>query len=176
MRQFLYRINYDGFIDWLHDYNKVRRIIIAWESSTYGPYKEDNREAYSEALKWYKDYLIYIKLLKDNERAFVEAVIRHHVPEIHGGGNLAYEKWKYGIVNSGKYSPKEISNEEVGKAITESREFRCLSRTQVAGILGISYNTLKMYETGKRSLPFPTFYKLSQLLEIDVGMLKIGIK
>lgn len=168
MRQFLYRINYDGFIDWLHDYNKVRRIIIGWEASTYTPYKEDNREVYSEALKWYKDYLVYIKLLKDNERAFVEAMIRHHLPEIHGGGQSAYEKWKYGIVNSGKYSPKEISNEEVGKAITEAREFRCLSRTQVAGILGISYNTLKMYETGKRTLPFDVYYKLKQFLEITL--------
>lgn len=134
----------------------------------YSPYKEDKREAYSEALKWYKDYLIYIKLLKDNERAFVEAVIRHHIPEIRGGGHSAYEKWRLGIVNSDKYSPKEISNEEVGKAITEAREFRCLSRTQVAGILGISYNTLKMYETGKRTLPFDVYYKLIQFLDIKI--------
>ncbi len=39
MRGFLYRISYDGFIDWLHDYNKVRRIIIGWEGSGSGQYK-----------------------------------------------------------------------------------------------------------------------------------------
>ena len=168
MKQFLYKINYDGFIDWLHDYNKVRRIIIGWEASTYTPYKEDNREAYSEALKWYKDYLTYIKLLKEDERVFVETAIRHHLPEIRGGGHSAYEKWRLGIVNSGKYSSKEITNEEVGKAITEAREFRCLSRTQVAGILEISYNTLKMHETGKRTLPFDIYYKLKQFLDISL--------
>ena len=166
MRQFLYRISYDGFIDWLHDYNKVRRIIIAWESSTYGPYKEDNREAYSEALKWYKDYLGYIKLIKDDERAFVEEIIKHRTPETNAGANMAYAKWKCGVVNSGKYSPIEISNEEIGRAITEAREFRCMTRTQVAGILGISYNTLKMYEHGKRTLPFDVYYKLKQFLDL----------
>ena len=51
MRQFLYRIDYNGFIDWIHYYNKVRIIIIAWEGSTYDLYKEDNKEAYSKALK-----------------------------------------------------------------------------------------------------------------------------
>ncbi len=58
-------------------------------------------------------------------------------PETNAGANMAYAKWRCEVVNSGKYSPVEISNEEVGKAITEAREFRCMTRTQVAGILGI---------------------------------------
>ena len=168
MREFLYRISYDGFIDWLHDYNKVRRIIIRWEGSGSEQYKYDNKERYSEALKWYKDYLAYKNLLNDDEIKFVEEIIRHRTPETNAGANMAYAKWKCGVVNAGKYSPVEISNEEVGKAITEAREFRCLTRTQVAGILGISYNTFKMYENGKRTLPFDIYYKLKQFLEINI--------
>lgn len=166
MRQFLYRINYDGFIDWLHDYNKVRRIIIAWEGSTYNPYKEDNKEAYSEALKWYKDYLIYKALLDENEKKYIEAIIKHRTPNV--GSGLTYEKWKHCVVGKGRYSPKEISNEEVGKALIEAREFRSMTRTQVAGILGISYTTLKMHETGKRTLPFDVYYKMTQFLDIKL--------
>lgn len=132
----------------------------------YVPYKEDNREAYYEALKWYKDYLIYKALLDENEKKYIEAIIKHHTPSVNSG--LTYEKWKHCIVGKGRYSPKEISDEEVGKALIEAREFRCMTRTQAAGIVGISCNTLKMYETGKRTLPFDIYYKLSQFLEINI--------
>lgn len=167
MRRFLYRINYDGFIDWLHDYNKVRNIMNSWKYYN-DEVKEWRKEEYNEALVWYKDFLVYKCLLNENEQKYIEAIIRHHTPDWNLSSGLAYEKWKHCVVSKGRYSPKEISNEEVGKALIEAREFRCMTRTQVAGIIGISYNTLKMYETGKRTLPFDVYYKLIQFLDIEI--------
>lgn len=167
MRHFLYRINYEGFFDWLHDYNKVRNLLNSWNSFN-DKVKEWHKEKYSEALVWYKDYLVYKNLLNENEQKFIEAIIRHRTPDRNIDSGLVYEKWKHCVVSKGKYSPKEISNEEVGKALIEAREFRCMTRTQVAEIIGISYNTLKMYETGKRTLPFDIYYKLIQFLEINI--------
>ena len=60
----------------------------------------------------------------------------------------------------------EIHNSEVGDAIKAARELRCFTRQQVAEILEISPNTLKMYELGQRTLPFDIYYKMIQFLEI----------
>ena len=44
---------------------------------------------------------------------------------------------------------------------------------QVAGILGIGVDTLKCYKEGRRKLPFEIYYKIIQLFEFDIGILKM---
>ena len=63
--------------------------------------------------------------------------------------------------------------EEVGKVLKEQRELLCLSRAQVAGVVGISPETLKVYENGERTLPFNIYYKLVQFMKISIGILKV---
>ena len=75
------------------------------------------------------------------------------------------------MVVVGKGFLKEISNEEVGKAIVKAREEACYNRRQLAEILGINYNALRLYEEGKRTLPFDVFYKMSQCLQIKIIIL-----
>ena len=48
-----------------------------------------------------------------------------------------------------------------------------MNRAQVAGTLGIGQDTLKCYEEGRRTLPFPIYYKLIQLFNIDISILKM---
>ena len=67
----------------------------------------------------------------------------------------------------GKGFLQEISSEEVGKAIVMAREEACHKRRQLAEVLGISYNALRLYEEGKRTLPFDVFFKMSQCLDIN---------
>lgn len=69
---------------------------------------------------------------------------------------------------------EEITNEEVGAAIKKAREYKCRSRKEVAELIGISQDTLKAYETGKRTLPFDVCYKLIQLYEFDIGIIKMS--
>ena len=67
----------------------------------------------------------------------------------------------------------EITNKEVGDAIRTAREYRSLNRFQVAKIIGINQDTLKAYENGSRTLPFDVYYKLVQLFDLNVGVLKM---
>ena len=46
-----------------------------------------------------------------------------------------------------------------------------MNRAQVAGALGIGQDTLKCYEEGRRTLPFPIYYKLVQLFDINIGII-----
>jgi len=55
---------------------------------------------------------------------------------------------------------KRVSNEEIGKAIKEAREFSCIGRKEMAELIGISENTYKCYEEGRRSIPFRVYYLL----------------
>jgi len=43
----------------------------------------------------------------------------------------------------------------------KKREEACYNRRQLAEILGISYNALRLYKEGKKTLPFDAFYKMS---------------
>ena len=39
--------------------------------------------------------------------------------------------------------------------------------------LGIGEDTLKYYEEGRRKMPFEIYYKLIQLFEFDIGIIKM---
>ena len=39
--------------------------------------------------------------------------------------------------------------------------------------LGIGEDTLKCYEEGRRKMPFEIYYKLIQLFEFDIGIIKM---
>ena len=48
---------------------------------------------------------------------------------------------------------------------------RFINRAQLAGALGIGVDTLKHYEEGRRNLPFEVYYKLVQILKLDIGII-----
>lgn len=52
--------------------------------------------------------------------------------------------------------------------LKKSRENRCMTRVEVAELINVAPETLKAYENGERSVPFPIFYKLSQFLNIKI--------
>lgn len=58
---------------------------------------------------------------------------------------------------------KECTSEELGKLIKDAREYDGGARIEVAKIIGISPNTLKMYEDGKRMITTDVFLALNQL-------------
>ena len=58
---------------------------------------------------------------------------------------------------------KDYSSDELGKLIYESRLYDGRTRIEVAEIIRISPNTLKMYEEEKRMIPANVFLMLNQI-------------
>lgn len=84
-----------------------------------------------------------------------------------------YEKWLEIVGNFKLNHLEEIANEEVGAAIRKAREYKCRIRKEAAELIGIGQDTLKAYETVKRTLPFDVYYKLIQLFDLNIGIMKV---
>lgn len=118
-----------------------------------------------------------MKSLSEEQKEFIKYKENGHIPPwslLNGFEiNELYQKWLEIVGNSRLNKLEEITNEEVGKVLKDQRELMCLSRVQVAGVIGISPETLKAYENGTRTLPFDIYYKLVQFMKISIGILKI---
>ena len=167
MKNFVFRKGYLGFQDWCHSINRMRREIQGYLSLTSEEMKELRKESFKEAKRWYELYLAYMKELTDGEREYVKSVERHHIPS--RSLNVDLEKmvllWERMLDESGLNALEELDPVEFGKRITEARENKGYSRDQVAEILGISRETLKLYEKGLRGVPYSVVFKLNQFLE-----------
>lgn len=172
MKYFIFRKDQNGFQDWIKSIKRFRWAIRTHQAGA------KNDEKYTEANLWYVNYLAFMKELNPAQKEFIKIKENGHVPPyslVTGFDiNFSYEKWLEIVANSKLNQLAEITNEEVGKALRKARETLCLSRAQVAGVVGISAETLKSYENGKRTLPFDVFYKLIQFLSFRIGILEIN--
>lgn len=168
MKNFIFRKDWHGFNDWIRSINRMRMCISAHKNG----HTWIEHEEYTEANWWYVNYLEYMKGLTEEQKEFIRTKEKGHIPEwdFSRGKEIAfmYERWLEVVVSFKFNHLEEISNEEVGAAIKRAREFRCMSRAQVAGILGIGVDTLKCYEEGRRKLPFETYYRLVQFLPLKI--------
>lgn len=121
--------------------------------------------------------LSFMKELSESQKELVKTKERGHVPpySLCGGSDIDFinEKWFELVASSKLNQLQEITAEEVGEAIKQARLNRDINRKQLSGILGISQDTLKFYEEGKRMIPFDVYYKLIQVFELDIGILQI---
>ncbi len=167
MKNFIFRKDGHGFEDWIHSINRMRMYITAHKHGTL-----DKHEDYTEANWWYVNYLQYMRGLTEEQKEYIRTKEKGHIPDwsIYRGIEIdfMYERWLEVVANFKFNHLEEISNEEVGAAIKRAREYRCMSRAQVAGILGIGVDTLKCYEEGRRKLPFEIYYKLVQFLPLKI--------
>ena len=168
MRNFVFTPDWYGFIKWLQSINKMKRIIIGYENTQSESYKFSIQAEYGEAWKSYRIYRSFRETLTEKERNYIDAIIKHHTPEWHDhvDTKALLQKWIDIVVAKGFNLIHEITDEEVGLAIKNAREMECKNRTEVAVVVGIKPVTLKAYEEGKRSIPFPVFFKLNQILNI----------
>ena len=171
MKYFIFRKDENGFHDWIRSVNHFR-----WAIRTHNAGAK-NDEEYTEANLWYVNYLAFMKELTEEQKEYIKIKEKGHIPpyRLVTGYDVRfiYEKWLEIVGNSRLNQLYEITNEEVGKVLKEQRELLCLSRVQVAGVIGVSPETLKAYENGTRTLPFDIYYKLVQFMNISVGVLKV---
>ena len=173
MKNFIFRKDWNGFMDWIRSINTMRMYITAHKKGAGWL----NHKEYTEANWWYVNYLEYMSGLSEEQKEFIRTKEKGHVPPYNccTGKDIdfMYKRWLE-VVASFKFNHlEEITNEEVGSAIKKAREFKCMNRAQVAGVLGIGVDTLKCYEEGRRKLPFEIYYKLIQLFEFDIGIIKM---
>ena len=171
MKNFIFRKDWHGFEDWIRSINKMRMYISAHNKGQTWI----NHEEYTEANWWYVNYLEYMKGLTEEQKEFIRTKEKGHIPEwdFSRGKEITfmYERWLEVVANFKLNFLKEITNKEVGTAIKKARETRCINRAQLAGVLGIGVDTLKCYEEGRRKLPFEVYYKLVQILKLDIGII-----
>lgn len=171
MKYFIFRKDQNGFQDWIKSVKHFRWAIRTHQAGA------KNDEEYREANLWYVNYLAFMKELNPAQKKFIKIKENGHIPpySLVTGFDIdfIYEKWLKIVASSRLNQLAEITNLEVGKAIVQARKHLCLSRAQVAGVTGISADTLKAYENGERTLPFNVFYKLIQFLSLKVGILVV---
>ena len=171
MKNFIFRKDWHGFDDWIKSINRMRMYITAHKNG----HTWIDHEEYTEANWWYVNYLEYMKGLTEEQKEFIRTKEKGHIPEwdFSRGKEITfmYERWLEVVANFKLNSLKEITNKEVGTAIKKARETRCINRAQLAGVLGIGVDTLKCYEEGRRKLPFEIYYKLVQILKLDIGII-----
>ena len=168
MKRFIFRKDWNGFMDWMKSINRMRWTITQYKK---GAKLEDG--VYTEANWWYTNYLEYMKGLSENEKEWIRAHEKHHMPDYAVDNKSLFNRWLDIVGNFKLNQLHEITNKEVGDAIRTAREYRSLNRVQVAKIIGINQDTLKAYENGSRTLPFDVYYKLVQLFDLNVGVLKM---
>jgi|LSQX01.1.fsa_nt_gb DNA-binding XRE family transcriptional regulator len=167
MKHYVFGDTVKGFIDYLRSIWRMKADIKNYEYSRNEEYKRYRYQDYREAKEGYEQFKEFRKVLFENELATIEAVMKHEEYDdvlLHA----IFDKWHFFMFVINKGFLEEISNEQVGKAIVEARTEACFNRRQLAEILGISYNALRLYEEGKRTVPFNVFYKMSQFLELKI--------
>ena len=171
MKYYIFRKDWNGFLDWIASVRHFRWTIRAHEAGA------KNDKEYTEANYWYVNYLSYMKGLSEKQKEFIKYKENGHIPPYglcHGFEiDFMFERWLEVVANTKLNSLEEITNKEVGAAIKNARLLRCMNRAQVAVVIGIGVDTLKCYEEGRRTLPFDVYYKLVQLFEFDIGIIKM---
>lgn len=170
MRHYIFRKNFDGFIDWIHTLNSIRRTINSYVNTQSVEYRNFIKNDYLEAKKAYFLYILFSKQLNKEELNYIDEIREHHLPSNRKVNvNKIYNLWLDIIANDESNQLKTISKSEIGIVILNARTSCCKSRKQVAEILEINPETLKSYETGKRMIPFDIYYKLVQILNINLN-------
>lgn len=142
--------------------------------SSYNSMSDNYKKTYyCENLDKFEEYKIileYKKRLNEKELfVFENFLTRHHVvPYSMNFNQFDYQKmcdlWIEVRFSNPRISTiKEYTAEELGKLIKDAREYDGRTRIEVAEIIGISPNTLKMYEDGKRMITTDVFLALNQL-------------
>ena len=168
MRNFVFTPDWYGFIKWLQSVNKMKRIITGYEKTQSEDYKFSMQEEYDEAWKSYSLYKNYRAKLNQEERDYLDSIIKHHTPSRYTDTENMFALWIEMVISKGLNLIHEINDARVGAAIKKAREDACKTRTEISVVVGIRPETLKAYENGTRSIPVVTYYKLQQILDINL--------
>lgn len=169
MKKCIFRKNIFGFDEWCKHVRYISNCMSSYNSMS-DAYKKIYYKENADKFEEYKILLEYKKRLSEKELfVFENYLTRHHVvPYSMDFNQFDYQKmcdlWiEVRFSNTRILTIKEYTAEQLGKLIKGAREYDGRTRIEVAEIIGISPNTLKMYEDGKRMITAEVFLALNQL-------------
>lgn len=169
MKKCIFRKNIFGFGEWCNYVRTIMNYASNYNSCT-GNQKLQYYNDHKTLLDEYKIILEYKRRLNAKQiLVFDNYLTRHHIVpnELHFSQfdyQEMYNLWvEVRFSNKNILVIKDYSSEELGTLIFNAREYDERTRIEVANIIGISPNTLKMYEEGKRMIPSNVFLMLNQL-------------
>ncbi len=170
MKRFIFRQNIEGFYDWLKTIYQFKEIV---EFNCFGgskEWRESHQEEYEEARSWLTLYRNYIKGLTSLEKRYINRYLNDEDSDEFRQVDVKnlIDRWLTTVANQPLNCLKEISKNEVGLAISSARKEAGYSRRVMVSLLNVNPETLKAYEQGTRTLPLDVYYKIIQLLELDL--------
>jgi transcriptional regulator with XRE-family HTH domain len=77
---------------------------------------------------------------------------------------------------AGSSRAADTSDARLGVRVRQLRRLRGLSQADVAQVLGVTYQQVQKYETGKTRLPARMLPMLARLLDVDADLLLAGVQ
>lgn len=169
MKKCIFRKNIFGFGEWCDYVRPIMNQVNSY-NSCLSETKAEYYSLYENQLNEYKIIIEYKKKLNEKQlMVFDKYLTRHHIVP----NEIKFSRTDYlemfdiwldvRFSNNKIINIKDYSSDELGKLIFESRLYDGRNRIEVAEIIGISPNTLKMYEEGKRMIPANVFLMLNQI-------------
>jgi len=165
-RLLIYRPNEKGFNDWIDDMPYVRTTITSYEREWDPVIKFRMHEEYAATKAYYDRYLEFKNSLNVDLGLQLKYRLRNGSWRYDFNYKMKDEliqEWMKFECPEGMSRLKRITNEEIGLAIKEAREFACIGRKEIAELIGINENTYKCYEEGRRSVPYRIMFLLNQI-------------
>lgn len=174
IKSFVFVDNIQGFLKWCRSIRRIKfEVTVNKVNKRYDMYYGPN--FWGETKRMYLKTMKVIRHFNDTQQHYINIYINHRVLDRRlaflADENAMYLKWRKVMFEEKTAMIRSISKEEVGIAIKEARLKACKQLLETAQIVGISANTLRAYESGKRMLPFDIYYKLNQFLDIKLKYL-----
>ena len=166
MKKYVFEKSIRGMERYFKSINKIRTTRYAYLNTTCESYRESIKDEFNQANSAYKNYLNFIKMVTADERVFIDSLIHHHISPIHISEELLFQKWLRFVYYPMKFYPVEVDLIELGNRIKEARESICLSKDELAGILGISPRSIEAYENGNRAMPIDIYLKIISFVPV----------
>ncbi len=174
MKKYVFRKNNEGFHDWIRTVCRARNEISSYKTLVLAElkYSPDRLFRLKEAKRVYGNYMKLRSKLNDDQKKYLEIKVRHHVPP-YGFCTYQeivdiYEKWESIEFPNDSQPLKEYSALDIGAYIKKARIEDGRTKREVAVLLGISENTYKCYEEGRRMIPADKWLMILELFGIEL--------
>lgn len=175
MKKCIFRKNAYGFDEWCHCVRRITHDV----TYCYTHFDSDNDYhcLYENEFAEYKIILEFKKQLTERQLFFFENYLtRRHIVRKEYKFTIEEYRQMVDIWINLRFKDKRIiqikeySAVELGLIIKKAREYDGRTRIEVADIIGISQNTLKMYEEGKRMIPSNILLMLNQIYGENINI------
>mgnify|MGYP003293147559 CR=1 FL=1 len=175
MKKCIFRKNAYGFDEWCRCVRRITHDVMY--CYTHFSSNKEYHCLYENEFNEYKIILEFKKHLTERQLFFFDNYLtRHHiVPKEYKFTMEEYrqmvEAWiSLRFEDKRIIQMKEYSDAEFGLIIKNAREYDGRTRIEVADFIGISQNTLKMYEEGKRMIPSNVLLMLNQIYGENINI------